>query len=172
MIRYFPLLILCLFCARAASADEIPTRKPGLWEIKMQIDGRTLPMKSMQQCTDAATDKQLMSGFGRPELQACPKKTVNASGNTITIDSVCKIRGATETTHAVISGDFNSAYTVAVTSKHAGGRPLPHGAAPGGVVHMTMQAKWLGPCAKGQRPGDLIMPGGIKINVHELAVRP
>jgi hypothetical protein len=39
-------------------------------------------------------------------------------------------------------------------------------------MHMTMEAKWVGPCAKGQRPGDVIMPGGIKINVKQMMMKP
>jgi hypothetical protein len=33
-----------------------------------------------------------------------------------------------------------------------------------------MEAKWLGPCREGQKPGDIIMPGGIKLNIRTLAV--
>jgi hypothetical protein len=154
-----------------AAADELPTRKPGLWEIKVQIDGRNLPINSIHQCTDVSTDKLMIASFGSNAMQACPQKDISHSGDTITIDSVCKINGSTATTHAVISGDFNAAYTVKVTSKHAGGRPLPHMAADG-ETQITMAAKWVGACGKGQRPGDLIMPGGIKINVKDMAIKP
>jgi hypothetical protein len=33
---------------------------------------------------------------------------------------------------------------------------------------MTMDAKWLGPCAADQKPGDFIMSNGMKINVPEM----
>jgi hypothetical protein len=36
---------------------------------------------------------------------------------------------------------------------------------------MTMSAKWLGPCAADQRPGDMIMPNGMKINILDLQKR-
>jgi hypothetical protein len=35
-------------------------------------------------------------------------------------------------------------------------------------MSMTMTAKWLGPCAAGQRPGDMIMPNGMKMNILDL----
>jgi hypothetical protein len=44
-------------------------------------------------------------------------------------------------------------------------------AAPGGKSSVTMSAKWLGPCAAGQRPGDMIMPNGMKINIPDLQKR-
>jgi hypothetical protein len=33
---------------------------------------------------------------------------------------------------------------------------------------MTMEAKWLGPCAADQKPGDVIMSNGVKINIPEM----
>jgi hypothetical protein len=33
-----------------------------------------------------------------------------------------------------------------------------------------MEARWIGPCQQGQRPGDIILPGGIKLNVRSLAI--
>ena len=35
---------------------------------------------------------------------------------------------------------------------------------------MTLEAKWIGPCREGQRPGDIIMPGGIKLNIRSLTI--
>jgi hypothetical protein len=45
-------------------------------------------------------------------------------------------------------------------------------AVPGSAVDMTMVGKWLGPCAKNQKPGDVILPGGRKINIPETRSRP
>jgi hypothetical protein len=33
---------------------------------------------------------------------------------------------------------------------------------------MTVGAKWLAPCAANQKPGDLIMGNGVKINTLEM----
>jgi hypothetical protein len=33
---------------------------------------------------------------------------------------------------------------------------------------MTLEAKWLVPCTAGQKPGDVIMPGGLKVNIRDL----
>jgi len=170
MTRHLLLLTACLLGAPLAHADELPTRKAGLWDIKMQIEGRDLPVSGIQQCTDADTDKLMLSSFGNNGLQACPEKHIVSNGNTITIDSVCNVGGGRATTHAVISGDFNAAYTVNVTSKQEGGRAQSH-LPPGGETHITMQAKWVGACAKGQRPGDMIMPGGITMNIRDLSIK-
>ena len=51
----FCLIAACLLIAAApALALDLPTRKAGLWEIKMEFQGRSnLPMQTMKQCTDA-----------------------------------------------------------------------------------------------------------------------
>ncbi len=33
---------------------------------------------------------------------------------------------------------------------------------------MTIEAKWLGACKSDQKPGDIIMPGGMKMNVKDM----
>jgi hypothetical protein len=158
-MRPYLLLIPALVCALPAAADELPTRKPGLWEIKMTIRGRELPMGNVQQCTDAETDALMTSSIVNMAGSECTKPTITHIGATYTVDSTCRIGPAATATRAVIAGDFDSAYTVTVSSEP-------------GTTRMAMEAKWIGPCKHGQRPGDIIMPGGIRINVRELAIRP
>ncbi len=157
---------LLLFAA-PASALDLPTRKAGLWEIKMEFQGRSkLPGQTMKQCTDATSDKLMTANFGGA-AEHCQKQDISQSGNAIVIDSVCAFGGATSTSHAVINGDFNSAYTVEVTSTREDARPVP-GIAPGGETHMKIAASWIGACAAGQRPGDIIMSNGMTMNVLDI----
>ena len=158
----FLLIPACLFGALPAAADELPKRKAGLWELKMAFGGRESPLQNIQQCTDAETDALMTTNFGGGMGDKCDKPKISKSGDTFTVESRCRIGGTTMATRAVITGDFNSAYTVAVTPLEGGGQ--------GSDRAMTMQAKWVGPCRQGQRAGDIIMPGGIRINVRELAI--
>ena len=32
----------------------------------------------------------------------------------------------------------------------------------------TIEAKWLGACKPDQKPGDIMMPGGIKMNIKDM----
>jgi hypothetical protein len=170
-MRRLAVIAATVLLAAPASALDLPTRKAGLWEIKMEFQGRSnLPVQVMKQCTDATSDKLMTSNFGGAAERDCPKRDIKNSGNTITIDSVCKFGAATSTSHAVVSGDFNSAYTVDVISMHEGGPPVP-GAAPGRETHMSIAAKWVGPCAAGQKPGDIVMSNGMTMNVLDLHKR-
>ena len=152
--------VLVLAGAIPALAAEIPARKAGLWEIRTSLESRGGAGMTVQQCSDAATDQMMMSSGGPLAQGACPRRDVKRSGNTVTIDSTCTFKDRTATTHAVITGSFDSAYTMTVTSQSD--------AMPGGKMTMTMEGKWLGPCAADQKPGDMIMGGGLKLNILEM----
>jgi hypothetical protein len=36
---------------------------------------------------------------------------------------------------------------------------------------MTIEAKWAGPCKADQKPGDIIMANGMKMNVTDIPAR-
>ena len=155
--------VLALVGATPSLTAELPTRKAGLWEVKMSFENRNAAGPSIQQCIDASTDKMMQSSAGPLAQAACSKRDVHRSGSTITIDATCTLAGKTATSHSVITGSFDSAYTMTVTSESDG--------LPGGKMNMTMAAKWLGPCAADQKPGDMIMPGGFKMNILEMQKR-
>jgi hypothetical protein len=154
-------VLLALLPAIAARADDMPLRKPGLWEMKIAKTGSVLPEMTMQHCTDETTDKQMSTAFSPVAKEACSKRDIAKTATGYVSDSVCSVGGVTVTTHADIVGDFNSAYTVksaAHSDKGAGG------------VHdvtSTIEAKWLGECKPGQKPGDIVMPGGFKLNIKD-----
>jgi hypothetical protein len=166
-MRSIAFIILSLVYAVPAFALDMPPRKPGLWELKMDFEGRKMPATTMKQCTDAASDKVMNSNFGGPAQAACSKQDVTKTANGMIVDSVCQFGEGTTTTHAVVTGNFESAYTVDVQSKREGGRPAA-GMPADGSSHMIISAKWLGPCAAGQRPGDVMMGNGMTMNMLDM----
>ena len=163
-----PLLLSCLcfgsfalVCALRADADELPLRKPGLWEMKIVKTGSALPGMTMQHCTDAATDKDMANTVSPMAKQVCTKQEVQKTATGYIADSVCTVAGVSMTSHSEINGDFDSAYTV-VTTSH-----LDKG--PSAIRDTTtrIEAKWLGGCKADQKPGDIVMPGGFKVNVKD-----
>ena len=152
--------ILVLICAMPALAAELPSRKQGLWQVKTSIGGSKVPAPVIKQCIDATTDQMMQSSAGPFAPAACPERDVQRSEKSITIDSTCVLDGKPATAHAVITGSFDSAYTMTVTAQSED--------IPGGKMIMTMEAKWLGPCAADQKPGDIVMGNGVKINIPEM----
>jgi uncharacterized protein DUF3617 len=167
MIR--PVLLACVGCvllasgpAAAAGAEQLPIRKAGLWEIKMVRTGSPVPDVTMQHCTNESTDRQMNGMAGPSAQQNCSKQDIRKTATGYASDTVCNIAGRSITSHSDVVGDFNSAYTVTTVSHSEGG--------PGGVRDTTskIEAKWIGPCTPDQKPGDIVMPGGRKMNVMEM----
>ena len=163
-----PLLLLasCLVAAPSFALD-LPTRKAGLWEMTMDFHNSRLPHQVMKQCTDADSDRLMNMNFAGSNEQACSKKDIVKNGDGYVIDSVCTFGGMTTTSHAVVTGSFDAAYAVDVASTRSGGAPMP-GLPAHGQTHMTITAKWVGPCAASDKPGDVTMANGVKMNVIDL----
>jgi len=155
--------VLVLAGVMPALAAELPSRKAGLWEVRTSIENRNGPSVTIQQCIDASTDQMMQSSAGPLAQAACSRRDVQKSGDTTTIDSTCTLAGKAATAHAVIAGSFDSAYTMTVTTES--------NALQGGKMTMTMVAKWLGPCTADQKPGDMILGNGVKINILEMQKR-
>jgi len=152
-------LIIALVDAQQALAADLPSRKPGLWEIKTTIEGRNPPTQVVKQCIDAATDQMTLSIAGPFSPTVCPKREVKSSGDSITVDSSCTIGKSTANAHAVITGSFESAYTMTVKSEGPG--------LPGGAMMMTVAGNRLGDCTPEQKPGDIIFGNGRTVNILE-----
>jgi hypothetical protein len=155
--------LLALAPVSGARADELPIRKAGLWEMKVMRTGSPMPEMTMQQCTDEATDREMSTAFAPMSKEVCSKKDVQKTATGYASDSVCGMAGVSIVSHSEIVGDFNSAYTVKTVSRTANGPAAIKG------DHETMiEAKWLGGCKPDQKPGDIVMPGGLKINLHDM----
>ena len=148
--------------ALKARAEDLPVRKAGLWEMKVVKTGSSLPDMTMQHCTDETTDKDMSNTVSPMAKQVCSKQDIQKTATGYIADSICTVAGVAMTSHSEISGDFNSAYTVTSTThsdKGLTGKPLD--------AATKIQAKWLGDCQAGQKPGDILMPGGFKLNVKD-----
>jgi hypothetical protein len=154
--------LLALLPVSGAVAVELPVRKAGLWEMKVLSTGAPSPEMTMQQCTDETTDKDMSTAMSPLAKEMCSKQDIQKTTAGYVTDSVCGIAGMTIKSHAEITGDFNSAYTVKSTSHSEGGA--------GGARDSTatIEAKWLGACKADQRAGDIVMPGGMKMNIKDM----
>jgi hypothetical protein len=160
--------LCCSFCLAAclvpavARADELPTRKAGLWEMKVNKVGSVIPEMTMQHCTDETTDKDMINSVSPLAKQICSKQEVQKTATGYVTDAVCAVAGVSMTSHSEISGDFNTAYSVTTVSH------LDKG--PESLRNNTttkIEAKYLGDCKPNQKPGDIVMPGGFKLNVKD-----
>jgi hypothetical protein len=158
----FAVLVATFSLSRADDMD-LPMRKAGLWDMKMRLTGGGAPTMSMQQCTDAATDKELRTIYSPLAKETCDKRTVQKTATGYTVDRICKRGDDNVTTHIDITGNYDSAYQAHLVSRTQDQSPDDPPAS-----DLTLDAKYLGPCKSGQVPGDIIMMGGMKINLKDV----
>lgn len=148
-----------LLAATGTQAADMPKRKPGLWQIETTMAAAP-GMGPIKQCIDEKTDN-FYQQLGEQHKDKCTESEIRNAGDKIVVHSVCRMGGSTATTDATFSGRLDSDYRGDIRIKY---NPPMHGMSESA---MTVAAKWLGPCAAGQKPGDMILPNGMKINPQQ-----
>ena len=155
-MRRFSLAALALV-ALAPSASSLaqteigPTRRPGWWEMQELIRSgpTTEPVRrTVHICTDPAVDKvksplevNLLGRF-------CHEKAVRSAAGW-TVSGGCESSDVRITQQAVATGDLNDRYQVEILTLMAS----PPSAA-GAETRMSVDARWVGQCPAGKKPGD------------------
>jgi hypothetical protein len=144
---------MAVAAAGFAFADTpVPHQKDGLWYSSMTMMGKPF---TTQSCVSEESQAK-MSAFGAQSRQKnCSSSSIthNMDGSW-TSTSTCKFGpGAARTTHAHITGDFNSKFTLVMM---ADGSNKPE---------TTITMTWVGACKPGMKGGDVIMGNGMKMNV-------
>lgn len=154
------LLAGCVALPALADDFNIPARKPGQWKVEMVPEtAGAAPKMTFQLCLDAASDKALMQMGSAMAGASCQTNPPTESGGTYTFDATCEFGKLKTKSHTEISGDFQSAYTMKITSDIISGpSPMPKHSV------MTQNATWVGECSGGLAPGDMLMPNGMKVN--------
>ena len=157
------------YLAGAALAQDIPAnlpkRKPGLWE--MQTSGMGGQPQTTKFCLDAETDAAMYKMGTHMSGQMCSKFNIDVQGgNKVVTDAVCKIdtpNGAVNmTSHSETTYQGDSAYS---TQGHITYNPAIMGHAD---MTMTSTGHWVGQCAAGQKPGDMVMANGQTFNIKDM----
>jgi hypothetical protein len=134
--------------------------KPGLWEMTT-VQGSS-PPSTLKACMDEKTDELFSNMIGGLQKSKCPDLQVHTDGSKITSDGVCKLGATQATLHGVVVFQGNTSYQ---TDTHAHYDPPLMGKTD---VHITETGKWVGACGADMQPGDVVMPGGQKINLNKL----
>ena len=155
-------LVIASSLPLAVSANELPSRKAGLWEQRMTSQDAGATPTVIQQCTDAVAEQAFQAmavGLGQ---RACTKNEVRREGARWVTESICSMGNIRINSKGVITGSFDSAYRMEVESRF---EPALMGKSEDKTV---VEAKWLGSCKADQRPGDMIMSDGKKMNILQL----
>ena len=158
------LILLLPLVSQADETEEFPSRKAGLWEVTTTMAGMPTN-QTIKQCIDASTDKAMMKmgkNMDKKMGADCAKNEFRKEGDNFITEVDCKTGGTRMIAKSVFSGDFTSQYSGETTTKFD---PPVMGMT---ERKMTLSAKWVGPCQAGQKPGDIIMANGMKMNFNDL----
>lgn len=145
----------------------LPARKAGLWEVTVQphapagMGGMRQPPQTVRQCTSAKAERVMLLAI-LPGQENCGKfqvaKRAGQGGSGYDIAGVCKVHDQRVLATVQLRGDLRSVYSGTYRVEFPG-------APAGSSGPVDFQGRWLGACAAGQRPGDMVLPNGIKVNV-------
>ena len=97
----------------------------------------------------------------------CSKFSLAVKDGAVVADGVCNLPGPqgniTMTSHSETRFQGDSAYR---TTGHVKYDPAVMGHSEADV---DSSGKWVGACAAGQKPGDMILPNGQKVNLNDMA---
>jgi hypothetical protein len=160
--RTAALLLLGAMAGGPAWADDFPARKAGLWQVDMTMPGGQMPPQQMKMCIDASTDAEMQKLGATAAQGMCTRSDINRSGNTVTVNSVCKMGPTQATTQAITRFAGDAAYHTDINTKFD---PPMAGHAESAMVQ---DAKWIGACPADMQPGDLLMGNGTKMNIKQM----
>lgn len=146
--------------ASAAAAQELPSRRPGLWEVTMQTTNA--PSQTVRQCIDEKTDAQMQRFAQGVDMKNCSRNSWHRDGDRYLGEAECRFGASTVTSRSVFSGDFARSYRGEVDSRYV---PPMAGVA---QAKVTIVARWAGACPAGWKGGDMELPGMGRMNVSEL----
>jgi hypothetical protein len=140
-----------------------PERKAGLWEQKMSTAGMTQVSRI---CFSDEVNKKMSLWGQQGGTDVCQQTAVSPTPGGWKFSSTCNMgSGGTIVSNGEAKGDFGSHYTVNIKSSTTGaGAPQMNG-----EHAMTLEATWKGPCPPDFKPGDMELPGGMKINMLTMA---
>lgn len=158
--RFLPATLLLL--AGTAFAVDWPTLKAGMWEMKThmnQAEVQAVPPSIM--CLDASVQKEMMEMSQGMQKSMCSSNDMRREGSKIIGTAKCKISGSNMMSQSITTFDGDAAYHTDVRATYD--PPLS------GMKESTstIDAKYLGPCKAGMKPGDMSV-NGQTINIRQM----
>lgn len=129
-----------LVVSAPALAIGFPTRRDGVWETTMAMNGGEPMVQKM--CFTPEVEKKVQA----TKAEARPRYEVRREGASWIVDSTCTVLGKVTGGRVVTTGDFTSRIRAEVSSKDAEGTKST----------MTLEARWLRPCGPNEKPGAIV----------------
>ena len=107
-------------CANATD-PKLPQRKAGLWEQKTTMDeGGKKHEQVLTICIGAEMERNTAVASDAEHEKSCSKYEVKKSGASVIVESRCTMNGRDVESHTEMSGDFQNAFEVKISSTTSG----------------------------------------------------
>lgn len=152
-----------LAAASVALAQDFPKLKPGLWEVTTTSGRREgAAPRPTSMCLDDSVQQDMYRISTGMMTGMCSKHDIRVAGSRVTADAVCDLGGTRMESRAVMTLSGNTAYR---TEAHATFDPPMMGARESSTL---IEGRHVGACKPGQKPGDMVLPGGQTVNIRQL----
>lgn len=156
--------------AGTAAAPVAPAATPklraGLWRVTMTGQG---PANTARMCLDDAVQERMNVVGAQAAGGKCePTAMTRNPGGGWRYRTVCDysaMGGGTSVSEGVMTGDLTTGYTSRTTVTTTGAQ-VAH---MNGAVSITGEGVHEGPCPADMKPGDMVITGGMKFNMLEMA---
>lgn len=151
--------------AAAVNQGEPPQLKAGLWRWTISGDS---PASVSRMCLDEAVQKRINVMGSQMNAGACQVSTAERTATGWTVRSVCDhtaTGGGKSVTEGVVAGDPQSRIVqdMTVTTTGAAAEQMNR------AFKIRSEGVLEGACPADWKPGDLEIPGGMRINMLEMA---
>lgn len=149
--------------------STLPARKTGLWEVTLRADdqvpkrpGQTaIRPQTVQQCTSAEAESTMLMSIvpGQGDCHEVKvQRGAKRTGGGYDISTVCYVHDNRADARVELRGDLQAEYRGTYEVKFAQ-TPMRN------TGRWLFEGRWLGACKPGQRPGDMVLPNGVTVNV-------
>ena len=144
-----------------ARADDLPVRKPGLWEVSIIGAGQSvMRQQKVLQCTTKDVDAVTMLAVV-PGQDHCHETSVKKVDGQFTVQTVCFVHDNRVTARIRLQCDFQQSYQGDFEVAYS----KPVGNQARGVTQFS--GRRLGDCKAGMKPADMVLPNGVTVNIVE-----
>ncbi len=150
----------------AALADDIalPLRKAGRWEQKTTMDeGGQKHAQSLTICIDADMERNTAAASDVEHKRSCSAYEVKKEGEKVVVEATCKMNGRDVESRTEMSGDFQSAFAVKITSTTSG---LQDSQSVAIKRVIEQEGRYLGESCGDLKAGEAMGSDGAKIMVQ------
>lgn len=150
--------------AFAAPSMDIPPLRPGLWEATTAAPNRSQPRPLVTRlCIGEQTQRHILEQLAVAMPKMCSRNQYGMHGGRFVTDSSCTlgastIEGRTQTTFI-----RDTAYRTEVVGRVGQTGRVAE------TQRTVIDARHVGRCPVGMKPGDMVLPNGLTLNLVQLS---